>query len=208
VVEPDRELTTEDLSRQVTERVTQIATERLLLRPWREADRAPWASLNADPEVMAHFVAPLTREQSDAFLDDRLLPHLAEHGYGMWAVERRSDGRFLGSVGLMWQTFPAPFTPALEVGWRLARHAWGHGYATEAAGAGVVYAFEETDVSEVVSMTAPANVASIAVMRRLHMTHDPADDFEHPRVPPGHPLRRHVLHRLSRRRWVELRGGG
>lgn len=179
------------------------STERLLLRRWRDDDRAPFAALNADAEVMAHFVAPLSRAESDAFLDDRVLPHFTEHGYGMWAVERRSDGRFLGTVGLMWQTFPAAFTPALEVGWRLARHAWGHGYATEAARASLAYAFAATDVPEVVSMTAPANVRSIAVMERLGMTRDPADDFEHPRVPQGHRLRVHVLHRVTRRRWVE-----
>ena len=186
--------------------VTELASERLVLRAWRDDDRAPLADINADPRVMEHFPAPLTREGSDAFLDDRVLPHFAEHGYGMWALERSSDGAFLGTVGLMWQTFPAPFTPALEVGWRLARSAWGNGYATEAAGTALAYAFDAVGVPEVVSMTSPLNRRSRAVMRRLGMTHDPADDFDHPGVPVDHPLQRHVLHRLSRERWSRLRG--
>lgn len=181
----------------------ELTTARLLLRAWRDADRAPFASLNADPQVMEHFPAPLSRAESDAFLEQRLLPHLAEHGYGMWAVERRSDGAFLGTVGLMWQTFPASFTPALEVGWRLARPAWGHGYATEAARASLRHAFDAAGVEEVVSMTSVANASSRAVMERLGMTRDPDDDFDHPRVPEGSALRRHVLYRLTRAQWSE-----
>lgn len=179
----------------------ELSTERLLLRRWRDADRVPFAAINADPQVMEHFPAPLSRAESDAFLDQRVLPHLAEHGYGLWAVERRDDGAFLGTVGLMWQTFPAPFTPALEVGWRLAAHAWGHGYATEAGNASLQHAFDRIGVDEVVSMTSVSNTSSRAVMERLGMTRDPDDDFDHPRVPDGSPLRRHVLYRLSRRQW-------
>ncbi len=179
----------------------ELSTERLLLRGWRDADRAPFAALNADPQVMEHFPAPLSRAESDAFLDQRVLPHLAEHGYGLWAVERRNDGAFLGTAGLMWQTFPASFTPALEVGWRLAVHAWGHGYATEAGNASLQHAFDRIGVDEVVSMTSVSNTPSRAVMERLGMTRDPDDDFDHPRVPDGSPLRRHVLYRLSRRQW-------
>lgn len=188
------------------DQVTELVTERLVLRAWRDDDREALAAINADPQVMAYFPAPLTRAGSDAFLDDRVLPHFAEHGYGMWALERRSDEALLGTVGLMWQTFPAPFTPALEVGWRLARSAWGHGYATEAARTVLDQAFEATGVDEVVSMTSPLNRRSCAVMQRLGMTHDPADDFDHPRVPVDHPLRRHVLYRLSRARWSAQRG--
>lgn len=179
----------------------ELTTERLLLRRWCEADRAPFAALNADPLVMRYFPAELTRTQSDDWLDT-LTRHFEDHGYGMWALQRRGDGQLLGTVGLMWQRLPAPFTPALEVGWRLARRAWGQGYATEAARASLSHAFEVTDVPEVVSMTVPHNTASRAVMHRLGMVHDPADDVDHPRVPVGSPLRRHVLYRMQRVRWV------
>ena len=165
----------------------ELRTERLLLRGWRDADRAAFAMLNADPQVMQHFPAPLSRAESDAFLDQRVLPHLAEHGYGLWAVERRSDGAFLGTVGLMWQTFPARFTPALEVGWRLARPAWGHGYATEAAHASLRHAFDGVGVDEVVSMTSVSNAPSRAVMERLGMTRDPERRLRPPPRPRGQP---------------------
>ena len=182
---------------------TELRTERLRLRTWRDDDLDPFAAMNADPVVMAHFVAPLTRQQSDGFVVDRIRPHVDEHGYGLWAVEVIDGDPFIGFVGLMWQDFPAHLTPALEVGWRLQRAAWGHGFATEAARAAVDFAFEAAGVPEVVSMTAPENVASIAVMERLGMSHDPVDDFDHPRVPEGHRLRRHVLYRMTpdRRTW-------
>ena len=174
-----------------------LSTSRLKLRPWSDEDLAPFAALNADSQVMEHFVAPLTREQSDRFVSDRVQPHFAEHGYGPWAVEVVDGAPFVGFVGLMWQDFPAAFTPALEVGWRLDRSAWGFGYATEAARAAVDYGFDQVGVGEIVSMTTPVNTRSRSVMQRLGMTHDPAEDFEHPRVPVGHPLRMHVLYRLQ-----------
>lgn len=172
-------------------------TERLLLREWRDDDLAPFAALNADPEVMRWFVSPLSRDESDALVG-RMRVAFAEHGYGLWAVEVKATGAFIGFTGLMWQTFPAPFTPALEVGWRLARDAWGHGYATEAARVALSVGFDEAGVDEIVSMTAVQNVRSQAVMERLGMTRDPADDFEHPHVPDGHPVKRHVLYRITR----------
>jgi RimJ/RimL family protein N-acetyltransferase len=152
--------------------------------------------MNADPEVMRHFVAPLTRAQSDA-LADRIERQFEERGYGPWAIEIPGVAPFIGYVGLMYQTFPAHFTPAAEVGWRLDVPFWGKGYATEAARAAVADGFGRLRLDEIVSMTSPLNVRSIAVMERLGMTRDPADDFEHPNVPEGHPLRRHVLYRLS-----------
>jgi RimJ/RimL family protein N-acetyltransferase len=185
-----------------------LTTTRLILRPWRESDLEPFAALNADPEVMRHFVAPMTREESDRFVADRVAPHFAEHGYGLWATERRDNGEFIGFVGLMLQTFPAEFTPAVEVGWRLSRSAWGSGYATEGANASLRYAFEELGLTEVVSMTSTQNMRSMAVMERIGMSHNPADDFDHPRVPSGHPIQRHVLYRISEARWREINGGG
>jgi RimJ/RimL family protein N-acetyltransferase len=169
--------------------VSELRTDRLLLRRWRDADRAPFAALNSDPVVMEHFPAPLTREQSEALVD-RIEAHFDEHGYGLWALE--VDGAFVGFTGLVWQTYEASFTPALEVGWRLARSAWGHGYATEAATAALALGLDR--VGSVVSTTAVTNVRSQRVMQRLGMRHDGA--FDHPRVPEGHPVRPHVLYRL------------
>ncbi len=156
--------------------------------------------MNADPDVMEFFVAPLTREQSDAFVD-RIEAGFAEHGFGVWAVEEIGTGAFLGFTGLLHQTFEADFTPAFEIGYRLVRPAWGQGYATEAAREAVRFGFEQAGLAEIVSMTAAGNVRSRAVMTKLGMTHDPADDFDHPRVPDGHPLRRHVLYRLTSKQW-------
>lgn len=164
-----------------------LRTDRLVLRRWRPEDREPFAALNADPEVMAQFPAPLSRAESDAFAD-RIEAHFDEHGYGLWVVE--GDGVFLGFTGLQW-TEGLPCSPALEVGWRLARHAWGQGYATEAgrAALGVGLANE----GSVVSVTAVTNTRSWAVMERLGMRREGV--FEHPRVPEGHPLRPHYLYR-------------
>lgn len=170
--------------------MTELRTERLLLRRWRDADRAPFAALNADPVVMEHFPAPLTREQSDALVD-RIEAHFAEHGYGLWALE--AGGTFVGFTGLVWQTYPASFTPALEVGWRLARSAWGHGYATEAATAALARGLQEVD--SVVSTTALTNLRSQRVMQRLGLRREL--EFDHPLVPEGHPVRPHVLYRSA-----------
>ena len=168
--------------------VTELRTSRLLLRRWRPEDRAPFAAMNADPVVMEHFPSPLTREQSDALVD-RIEAHFDEHGYGLWAVE--ADGAFVGFTGLVWQTYEASFTPALEVGWRLVVSAWGHGYATEAATAALAVGLDEVD--SVVSTTALTNLRSQRVMQRLGMRREL--EFDHPRVPEGHPVRPHVLYR-------------
>ena len=169
--------------------MSELRTARLLLRRWQDADRAPFAALNADPVVMEHFPSVLTRKQSDALVD-RIETHFDQHGYGLWAVE--ADGAFVGFTGLVWQTYDAPFTPALEVGWRLARSAWGHGYATEAATAAL--ARGRSEVGSVVSTTAVTNLRSQRVMQRLGMRREL--EFDHPRVPQGHPVRPHVLYRL------------
>jgi ribosomal-protein-alanine N-acetyltransferase len=165
----------------------EITTERLLMRTWQDADLEPFARMNADPEVMEHFPAPLSREQSDAFVD-RIRAHFEVHGYGLWVVEH--EGRFLGFTGLMWAE-GLPFSPALEVGWRLTRAAWGHGYATEAARAALEVGLEHVD--SVVSFTAVQNERSWRVMERLGMRRERV--FDHPRVPEGSPLRPHFLYR-------------
>lgn len=177
-----------------------LETPRLTLRRWRDADRAPFAALNADPEVMRYFPSTLTRQQSDAFVD-RIEQHFDEHGYGLWALEHRRSGEFLGFVGLKLALLEAHFTPAPEVGWRLARSAWGQGYASEAATAVLAAGFERFGLDEIVSMTALLNERSQRVMQRIGMHRDPADDFDHPLVAPGHPLRRHLLYRLGAQEW-------
>lgn len=162
--------------------------------------------MNADPAVMEHFPGVLDRAASDALID-RITRHWEVDGFGLWALAHVEDGRLLGFTGLSWPTFEAPFTPAVEVGWRLARDAWGGGYATEAATAAVAYGFTNLDLDQIVSFTVPANARSRAVMQRLGMTHDPADDFDHPHLPPGHRLRHHVLYRLSRVDWERREAG-
>jgi RimJ/RimL family protein N-acetyltransferase len=173
-----------------------LATERLLMRRWRDTDLTGFADLNADAEVMRYFPSLLTQAQSD-LLVGRIEQHFEEHGFGLWALEVAASGEFIGFTGLIWQTFPAPFTPAVEVGWRLARAAWGHGYASEAAGAALGVGFDEFGLREIVSMTAIANTRSRRVMERIGMTHDPAYDFLHPNVPEGSPVRAHVLYRIA-----------
>ncbi|MFD7984201.1 GNAT family N-acetyltransferase [Kitasatospora indigofera] len=175
----------------------ELRTSRLLLRAWRPSDAEPFAALNADPEVMAHLPAPLDRAASDA-LAARIRAAVERDGWGWWAVEPASTGAFIGFTGLARTTFEAAFTPAVEVGRRLARPAWGHGYATEAAVAAVGFGFEVLGLREIVSFIVPGNLPSRAVMERLGMTHDPREDFDHPRLPAGHALRRHVLYRLAR----------
>ncbi|MFI6326471.1 GNAT family N-acetyltransferase [Nonomuraea sp. NPDC050556] len=174
-----------------------LETGRLVMRSWREEDLEPFAALNADPEVMEFFRAPLSREESDAFAG-RIMARMDELGYGLWALEVRETGEFIGFTGLALQTFEAHFTPAVEVGWRLARSAWGHGYASEAARRALDYGFAQAGLAEIVSMTAAINVRSRAVMERIGMTRDPDDDFGHPAVEPGHPLHPHVLYRVVR----------
>ena len=176
--------------------MTELRTDRLLMRRWREADREAMAAITADPEVQRYYPAPLTRAETDEFID-RIEAEFDERGWALWALEVAGTGEMIGYTGLEIPGFEAHFTPAVEVGWRLARGAWGHGYATEAARAAVDYGFRELGLDEIVSFTVPANARSRAVMERLGMTHDPAEDFDHPGLPEGHALRRHVLYRIS-----------
>ena len=174
-----------------------METERLILRRWRRADRAPFARLNADPTVMEFYPAPLSAEESDA-MADRIESHFTQHEFGPWASELRETGEFVGYVGLAVPRFVAHFAPCVEIGWRLSAEQWGKGLATEGARAVIRYAFEKLALLEIVSFTVPANVRSRRVMEKLGMTHDPREDFDHPLLAEGHPLRRHVLYRLAR----------
>lgn len=166
----------------------------MLLRPWRDSDREPFALINANPGVMEHFPAPLTRTESDAFIG-RIEAHFEQHGFGLWAAELRPTGEFLGYIGL---SVPAFQPHWVEIGWRLDAGHWGQGLATEGARAVLDHAFRVLALPEIVSFTTPANVRSIRVMEKLGMTRNPADDFDHPNLPEGHPLRRHVLYRKLR----------
>lgn len=174
--------------------IARLTTERLLLREWTAGDLEPFAALNADPAVMEYFPARLDRAASD-LLAGRIRGHFERHGFGLWAVEVPGVTRFAGFTGVQVVPFCEEW---VEVGWRLARSSWGHGYATEAARAAVRYGFDQLGLAEIVSMTVPANVRSWRVMERLGMTRDPADDFDHPRLAVDSPLRRHVLYRLRR----------
>jgi ribosomal-protein-alanine N-acetyltransferase len=173
-----------------------LRTERLILRGWTQDDREAFAEMNADPRVMEHFPGLMSRAESDAFVD-RIEAHFGDRGFGLWAIEVAGAAPFVGFTGLLVPRFEAHFTPAVEVGWRLAAEAWGKGYATEAARAAVDFAFGPAGLDALVSFTVAANTRSRHVMERIGMTHDPADDFDHPLL-PGSPLQRHVLYRLAR----------
>ncbi len=173
-----------------------LSTERLILRQWQPEDRAPFAALNADPEVMEFFPAPLTREESDR-LAGGFAQHIETHGYGRWVVEERTSSAFLGFVGLSSPAYTTHFTPCTEIAWRLGRAAWGQGFASEAAREALRFGFRELGLPEIVSFTAVENERSQRVMQRLGMQRDLAGDFEHPSLAPGHPLRPHVLYRMS-----------
>jgi RimJ/RimL family protein N-acetyltransferase len=187
--------------------MAELRTERLLLRQWRDEDLEPFAALNADPETMRYFPARPSRDESDA-LAELARRHIEDEGWGLWAVEIVGGAGFIGFVGLARPSFEEHFTPAVEVGWRLGREHWGCGYATEAGRAALLYGFEELGLAEIVSFTSLLNAPSWRVMERLGMSHDPADDFEHPRVPVGDPLRPHVLYRLARDAWAVSRAAG
>lgn len=176
----------------------QLETSRLRLRPWRDEDFAPFAALNADPQVMAHFPATLDRAESDV-LAARCQSLIEAQGWGFWATEIKASGDFIGFVGLHRPIAELPFSPCVEIGWRLARPFWGQGYASEAARAALSFAFNDLSLAEVVAFTSLENRRSQAVMERLGMRR--AENFEHPALPPGHPLREHCLYRLAVSAW-------
>lgn len=174
-----------------------LETPRLILREWRDDDREPFAALNADPQVMAYFPKRLSRAESDAVVA-RIRRHFETYGYGAWAVEVKNGPSFIGLVGLLHADPALPFSPAVEIAWRLAAAAWGQGYASEAAERCLAYGFNDLRVQEIVAFTVPANQRSRRVMERIGMRRDPSGDFDHPALAPGHPLRRHVLYRKRR----------
>ena len=173
-----------------------LTTARLRLRLWLDSDRAAFAALNADPQVMEFFPRCLSRAESDAFAD-RIEAHFARHGFGLWAVELPGSAPFIGFIGLSVPSFEAPFMPCVEIGWRLARAHWRQGYASEGGRCALAYGFDEARLSEIVSFTARVNVRSRAVIERIGMRRDLAGDFEHPALPEGHRLRPHVLYRIG-----------
>lgn len=176
-------------------------TARLTLRRWSEADLTSFARLNADTSVMEFMPRVLERSESDALVV-QFEAHFAAHGFGPWAIELSESASLLGVVGLSRPTFTAGFTPCVELSYRLSRESWGHGYATEAAREVCRIGFDDFGLSEIVAFTVPFNLRSRRVMERLGMRHDHGADFDHPRLPEGHPLRRHVLYRLPRERWL------
>ena len=177
-----------------------LVTERLRVRLWTEADRAAFRRMNADPRVMKFFPSTLSEAESDALLA-RIQAHQAEHGFTFWAVEDKATGSLAGLTGLARVAFDAPFTPCVEIGWRFLPEYWGTGYALEAARSVMGYAFKVLELPEVVAFTTETNLPSQGLMRRLGMLHNPAEDFDHPALPPAHPLHRHVLYRMLKDFW-------
>jgi RimJ/RimL family protein N-acetyltransferase len=178
-----------------------LTTRRLVLRPWADADREPYARMCADPDVMEHFPSTLTTTQSNEMVDS-MVASWAARGFGLWACQRQDSGEFIGYVGLSSPRYEAHFTPCVEVGWRLARQQWGHGFAPEAAAAALDWGFGQLDLPDdrIVSFTTTRNLNSQRVMQKLGMTHDPDDDFDHPLLPDW-PDRRHVLYQITRDQW-------
>ncbi|MGH9606755.1 MAG: GNAT family N-acetyltransferase [Terracidiphilus sp.] len=182
-----------------------LETDRLVLRRWKEADRAPFARINRDPAAMRFMPGALSAEESGQLID-RIEAHFERHGFGLWAAELGQSGEFIGYIGLLIPRleipgFGAAFSPCVEIGWRLGPAYWNLGLATEGARAVVRHAFADLRLPALISFTVPANAASRRVMEKLGMTNDPADDFDHPLLPEAHPLRRHVLYRLERAEW-------
>ena len=175
----------------------ELRTERLLLRRWLLSDRAPFAALNTDPQVIEFLSGSASQAESDERAA-RIDADFDLHGFGLWAVEIRDVAPFIGFIGLAVPRFELSFTPCVEIGWRLSADHWGRGYATEGARAALAFGFDVVGLPEIVSYTVPANLRSRRVMERIGMHRDPAEDFDHPLLPAGHSLRRHVLYRISR----------
>lgn len=185
------------------EELLMIETKRLILRQWREEDLDCFVKLNADPRVMEYFPAVKTLEESVKEYE-AILEHFKKHGYGWWAVSERDKMNFIGFIGLRYIDFPASFTPAVEVAWRLAYDYWGKGYATEGARASLRYGFERLNLSDIIAVTSAHNLRSKAVMKRIGMQHDPRHDFDHPKLPKDHKLSRHVFYRIKLEEWQQL----
>lgn len=181
-----------------------IKTKRLILRPWQESDLEPIAAINRDPRVMEFFPRLMSRQDSDTMVQ-KMNEFMEKKGWGFWAAALIETGELIGFIGIEDVDFEAHFTPAVEIGWRIGYQYWGKGYAPEGAKAALAFGFENLHLKEIVSFTAEQNMRSIRVMEKIGMHHDPKDDFEHPRVPFGNPLKKHVLYRLSSEEWAQKR---
>lgn len=184
----------------------QLHTQRLILRSWRDSDRQPFAAMSEDAEVTEYLRPLATRDACDAWIDFQI-EHQSTHGFCLWALESRASGIFMGAVGLLHVSFTARFTPAVEVGWRLARPFWGQGFAVEAAHAALQFGFEDIRLLKIVAHTSVRNDRSRRLMATLGMSHDGAEDFDRPGIPEGDPLRRQALYRLTRDAWLSQRDG-
>jgi len=173
-----------------------IETDRLRLRRWQASDLAPFVAINQDPEVLRYLPAPLSKEETMAWAL-RITAHMDQHGFGLFACEVKSSSEFIGFVGLQIPAFKADFTPCVEIGWRLARQHWGKFYATEAATAVMKAGFENYNLTEILAFTVPDNTRSRRIMEKLGMTHDPSENFAHPKLPKDHLLSNHVLYRAA-----------
>jgi RimJ/RimL family protein N-acetyltransferase len=191
---------------QMMEPIFELNSPRLLMRRWRDDDLPAFAAMCVDPQVMRYFPDTMSRLESAAMIG-RVRGHFAELGFGLWALERKDTGAFIGFTGLCVVGFEAHFTPAVEIGWRLAREHWGLGYASEAAWTALGCGFERLGLDEIVSFTAKINLPSQKVMQAIGMQRDPADDFDHPNLPNGDPLKPHVLYRISRQQWLQTLQG-
>jgi len=180
--------------------IIEVETERLLLRQWKDSDLKPFAAMNADKRVMEFYPAPLSQQESDA-MANTCKSLIAERGWGFWALEEKNTGRFIGFTGLHVPKHQLPFSPCVEIGWRLAPEYWGKGFVTEAAQAALNIAFQKLGLDEVVSFTAKANIRSAAVMERLGMIRQ-SSNFEHPALPEGHELREHIWYKIERRQYI------
>ena len=174
-----------------------IESARLYLRQWKEEDKEVFFELNSDPKVMKYFLKPLSKDESDVFVE-KTKSQIDRKGWGFFAVETKAASEFIGFIGLADTSFESAFTPCMEIGWRLHRNFWKKGYATEVAKSVLDFAFKNFGRKDIVSFTLKLNFSSIAVMRRIGMVEDPNGCFEHPKIPEGHPLKPHVLYRLSR----------
>jgi 3-dehydroquinate dehydratase/shikimate dehydrogenase len=181
-----------------------IETDRLILQQWQKKDFKPFALMNADPNVRKYFPSILTEEESNN-LAIEFQKHIEEKGWGFWAVSLKDNNQFIGFIGLNDVNFETHFTPTVEIGWRLAYDFWKKGYATEAAQASLKYGFEVLNLTEIVSFTASQNISSRRVMERLHMHHDDKDDFDHPKISEGNWLKRHVLYRINKTEWLQIK---
>lgn len=179
-----------------------LETDRLILRTWKPTDIELMAAIDQDPKVCQYLGAIGNRAATEAGIQ-RIIKHYAEHGFSLYAVELKQNGEFIGFVGLSIPSFEAHFTPAVEIGWRLASQHWGKGYATEAAEAVLRYGFLTLNLNEIVSFTVVDNQASRRVMEKIGLHHHPQDDFDHPKLTADSPLRRHVLYRLSKAEYLK-----